>query len=376
MQTEYVLAVLMEDRHSKQLVCWSSELPTSLQAVTSTTAAQTALTQENVERVVPEVDRLAQKFPHAVQLVNTDAYASNPAAEELMVDQHPLFTKSHYYCDVHRCYSVQKRQNDLVSFHIMGMIAGAVAAAPAGSTTGLRKALFQVISDRLVLHVGEPPAKFAEYRDHVGHLVFPLPQDLHKELGLPSGRRLAARRFLTRYFLNGDLQNRDQVEHWTLHPDLSREAVLHAMRRWLVPALISNKPPVFARSRWTGSDAAIRWWAVLDLHHGLVLPTLQIWTGQRMPVDQPLDEGWGGLSAHLLSSSVDAADPAPDGDTADAGDNPDPETGATIGNRNQGFPYFLKAPGSSHFRISLYSVDSITDHRSQSSVLPLSQPLV
>ena len=91
------------------------------------------------------------------------------------------------------------------------------------------------------------------------------------------------------------LKDGDRVQFWTTDWRADKATVLKAMVRWLVPALLPTRPPMFYRSRWTGFQGSYEFYGLLASLHNLLRPTI----------------------LHYLDG--DSARPAPDAGNADAG---------------------------------------------------------
>ena len=304
MQTEMDLCILLQSvADPDRLQCWVGSLPTFLQAMEKTNAIVTYKTQIATESAVPELDRASELCRHAVQLVTTDAYSANLAAEHMMQNAHPSFTKCHYKCDVHKLYRCQTAQFRLVDGHVTGLIAGAVAMSAAGSVSKLREALFTVIQERLVVRYGSPPEDYRDYREHVFDLF------LQPTIGGSAGgvvrkafnRRTLLQRLVLGYFLSGDLHNRECVEFWTTFGDLDKGTVLQGFRHWVLPMLVPTKPRVFPRSRWVGAEESVDFFGLIDCCHGLLRPMLMVWARKSITPERPVEFGWS-----FLQDEVDA----------------------------------------------------------------------
>ena len=67
------------------------------------------------------------------------------------------------------------------------------------------------------------------------------------------------------------VKDEEHVQFYTEDWNVSREVVLKAMIRFLVPALLPGKPAMFYRSKWTGFEKSVSW---LAMCHNLLKPTI------------------------------------------------------------------------------------------------------
>lgn len=305
MQTRFSLTFLLQHRQTGTYMRLRTNVPTWLQAVDRTTAECIKATQDAIESVVPDLHRLACLHETSVSLVNTDRYAANYKAERAKATERPQWTQSHYPCDVHRCATALKFAFSKVDGHVTGMISGALAMTEAGSTHVLRECMAQVLEDRLVVRLGEPTEDNVRHTIHVLNLFLPLPKaerSTVQRAGKKHIRRWQQQRAVLLFFLNGDISKPNVVEFYTSNWDLSHETVLRAMQRFLVPALIPCKPPLFSRKSWTGGDGVAAYYGLLCSFHSLLLPTMQLFTRQSAAPEQPLsmDAAQGGQEPQPL----------------------------------------------------------------------------
>jgi hypothetical protein len=274
-QTEFKMLALLQHSATGKFITLTWNGATWLSVVERTTADVILATQEDIEKNVPELDRMGEIFRMSLQMITTDRYAANFLAEAAFNDNHPRFTKTHKGCDIHDSASSLGKTFAHAEEHISGMIHGALAMLMGGSTRGFRRAVFTVISDRLEIVHGNPPqGHVARYRKEVLDMFIPVDGNfLRSKL-----RATTKRRFCLTAFCNGNILNRNTFEFYgSIGTD--REAVLHYMSYYLVPALVPGKLPLFPRGRFTGHANTIAYLGILDSHHGLLLPSVQVWLG-------------------------------------------------------------------------------------------------
>jgi hypothetical protein len=310
MQSEFYLGILLQHVTSGKYAFIKGHVPTWLQVMQRTTAEVIKATQEDIEAVVPELDRLAPMFDMSLHMVNTDSFLANFKAERGVKVDHPDFTLSHYGCDIHRVGTCQGKQFSLVDGHVSGMISGSLAMLDAGSTHSFRAAMMTVIEGRLDLKYGDPPqGSIAEYRHQVHDLFLRLPDSANGR----SHRRTFKQRLILSAFLTGDLEDHTCVTVWTNDLELDRDAVLLLIKQKVIPALVPSKAPMFPRSKWTNVEKAIDFFGLIDAHHGLLEPTVMLYTKTKQKPELGV-VGWAFCAADFEVDEPAATEVDEDGD--------------------------------------------------------------
>ena len=89
-------------------------------------------------------------------------------------------------------------------------------------------------------------------------------------------KRVDTQRCVINKFFNGDLQNHDNVEYYSVKP-ISKEKVLQLYRSLVIPLILPSVCPIFPRARWIGGEQSISWCGLLASLHGLLKPLLLQW---------------------------------------------------------------------------------------------------
>lgn len=265
-----------------------TSIPTWLQCLDRTTAEATKHSQDCIEASVPELDRLSLLYDNSISLVNTDRYAANFKAEKAKREEQPQYSHSHYGCDVHASARAVKHLLNKADGHVTGMISAALSMVDAGSTRVFRECLSQVVEDRLVIRLGKPPEEQIKHVIEVLDLYLPMPGSTQSSVQKGSRKKvkqLEQQRATLLFFLNGDISDETLVEFYTdewniFEYENGRERVLRAMQRFLVPALIPGKAPLFSRKSCTGGDGVISYFGILCSFHNVLTPTVQLFTKQ------------------------------------------------------------------------------------------------
>ena len=284
------------------------QIPTILQAVDRTTSENTKAVQETVLRSLAGLKDVCKAYPLYVHEVTTDKYAANLRAEKML--SHGGIT-SHYTCDIHKLAAVQTRTLSYVPGHISAMIAGALALGDSRALNGLRKSLGNVLDQRVKLLYGEPPDDpfLKSYRDSVHRICRTSCEAKFRSVCMCRG--------VSSLFLNDDWQDTDNLCFWCSRPGVTRENVLLAMARFLVPSLLPGKPPMFHRSKWTHFEGSYEFSGLLALCHGLLKAIMVDYLGTTL-VAEP--------SSTAAPAAQQAAEPL-----QDAGAEPDVDPGQDQG---------------------------------------------
>ena len=230
-------------------------------------------------------------------------------------------TNSHFMCRIHKASQVQTKQFDLVSEHVSGLLHCALSMRGGGNRNTLRKMLFGIIQDKLVIHVGEPPEQYVSHRKAIFDLFLSTPLNEHGKAPL---QRAACQRAVLSHFFAGDLQNEAVVEYWAPEP-MSRQRVLRLYETVAIPMLLPSVCPIFPRSRWIGGELSVNFAGLLSSIHGLLTPLLLKW-GAPTGLPQPVGPGATSLQTYLpgwqfvaASTSTPASDSMGDFELPNAG---------------------------------------------------------
>ena len=163
-QSEMTFGVLLK-RHSSGSSSSSSSstisfircaLPTQLTIADAVTAETLKASQETLEEI-PELRALSRQARLKIQMVMTDRAAANIKCEKGMQLNDASWCKHHAFCKVHKVAQQQTVTSKLIDGHISGLISLAVGMQMGGSTNKMRKCLATVLSQRVVVCVGDPP---------------------------------------------------------------------------------------------------------------------------------------------------------------------------------------------------------------------------
>ena len=279
LQTEAVYGMVFEDTVTAKRMFMKFRLPTPLLSLDRTTA-------QNIKQAVlkachwPESGWCKENFPLNYSIVVTDQYAANFSAEHSMDQDWPRCGKVHLPCDVHKLSRAQTTQHNLVDTEISCMVAGSVILHEAGAAQAFRDCVFQVLESNLEIRYAALPEGFVkEYREALRELLLKIPEFSHQDERRKSFKALRIRqRRVIAYFLNGDLQSR-RIIHFTENDNVTKETLLPKIRKYLLPALLPGPVPTFPRHRWTNSDLAVDYFAILATHHQLLERASALWLG-------------------------------------------------------------------------------------------------
>ena len=296
MQTQMDVTVLMQHLPSGKFFSLAVPCQSWLQALDRTTAETTVASQKSLLRMIPCLDELTENCKFRIDLTCTDRFTANLKAERHMASAINGVV-SHQLCDIHRLAGCQSRVLSMVDGHISGMISTALACSDAGNTRSLRVAMAKVLRDKVRVCFGARPnnPEHVAYRQKVLDAFLPLgrsKQDIgdeddpdaltKKELTL----KVRKQRAIISYFLHDDLENSNDICFFTEQWGLEVEDVVRVMERFLVPALIPRRPPLFARSRWTGFSAAVCWFGLAECCHSLLSATMREYLSPKVQAAQ------------------------------------------------------------------------------------------
>eukprot|EP00971_Amphidinium_carterae_P336739 6473263-Amphidinium_carterae.1 len=202
-------------------------------------------------------------------------------------------------CDAHVCSNVVKNTFDkLMPEALSGLIATALSLRHGSSLMMFRAALFSVIEDSLVLLTGTCAPEAEDFRQKAMALFLSGPSsDLVDKV-------------LVSRLPNGDWRRRDRVEFYydISAPAPSKVYVCNLLCNAVIQALLSSKPAVLARHRWTGMDNALDEIGRLEAIHGLFSRTFHRFMSS-LQGPRPTTTTNSDIGASLLASSVDALQP-------------------------------------------------------------------
>ena len=218
-------------------------------------AEERAITEASC--VFPSSDHFALK----VRCVTTDSANTNFAVERRMCESRGCAWRSlHLPCNVHKVSTCYSRTLGFIDGDISAWLNLSLSLSSNAALRTFRRALGQIIAERLVVRVGVPPV---HYRQH---------QQAALDLFL-SGPEHEGNRALLMNALNGDWTDRLQV--WTPPGEaqaLDRNQLVRLIVRCLVCCCCSRNFRLYPRHRWTGADAAVDDIGLLVCIHQLMGP--------------------------------------------------------------------------------------------------------
>ena len=286
MQSRLQISLLVKHRQSGEYCFMEFMLPSWLKALDRTTAETTKQVQQAHLGLVPSLTESSRAFGLYIHQVCTDKYSANIKAEKSMQSEMSHGCISHYTCDIHKAALIQSKTLKFVSGHVSALISGALAFGESGCLRLLRQSLEAVLEDKVRVLYGTPPQDgyTVSFRNAVLDAFLPVPkgtvQDIMKS---KAKKRVFMQRWIVSFFCNDDIQDTTHVTFWTHHWQVERQHVLRLMRKFLVPALLPAKPPMFFRSKWTGFQQSYEYFGLLATCHGLLLPTIAHYFSQDLP---------------------------------------------------------------------------------------------
>eukprot|EP00439_Symbiodinium_sp_Y106_P053189 s5130_g7.t1 len=295
-----------------------------LHVVDKTTAENIAETQRQIQCSVKLPDHIEDKFKLVCDVVCTDRYTANIAAERSLQSGLTGWVKSHHYCLLHKAATIQAAQFKLVGGHVSGLLSVALSMHASGTSALLKELLSQLLSQKLVVRHASPPVHFRHHQEALHDLFLPIAAD-SKSASLRKRQRI-----ILSALMNGDLQDEGQVSYYTEDSSITKAMIEAVWVRFAVSALLPHKCPNFNRSKWLGGELCIEWCGLLSSHHNLLEPLVRLWVSRTssIPVglfarEQQQSEdvgqaGWDRLADRVASVHSDAArgddgllDPAP-----------------------------------------------------------------
>ncbi|CAE7653893.1 unnamed protein product, partial [Symbiodinium necroappetens] len=235
LQSSCEVLILMEQVSSSTYYSMRIPMPCWLMALDKTTAEATAKAQRAIMDMIPGLEAFGHKAKFNVQLVTTDRYSANLKAERIL--------------------SSDAKTVQMLDGQVSGMIATALSCVDPFADE-YRSAVFEAF-----LPLQDPSAD----GDGDEHLLARM-----QEHYLQRKRRRA----IINFFLQGDLQEQDEIFFYSARWGLQEHHVLALMEKFLVPALLPRRPPIFSRTRWDGFNDALLWFGLAEACHGLLHCTL------------------------------------------------------------------------------------------------------
>ena len=285
MQSEMYLSALLQNAATQRCVEIKGKVPCHLQVLQTTRAQQIATCQQNMLKLVPNLDSVSRQFAGRYMNVATDRYSANLAAEvDLKVKNQP-FGLVHTTCNVHKISSAEKSMSDVLKGHLSGMVSLSLCMSSPGALKELRQCLFEIFKEDLRLKVANPSCE--AYRCGIYDLFLPVSDssDTHvsedsagrKSSKQTSCARRQQRRAILDHYLYGDINSTIITHHCQGLRD--REVVLDEFKHYVVPALVPNTLPVLNRAKWLGCEESFRWVGLLLAHHNLLARLMKRWKG-------------------------------------------------------------------------------------------------
>ena len=157
LQVEAAVSVLVQDKKNSRFNLIHGEIPTSLFALESTTARNTAAALHKVMGSIFDMRDMATQFPMAIRHTCSDMYSANVAAERLLTGAYPEMVFCHLFCAVHRLFTVTTTAMSPADPDVGGLLNAALATGRPGSVTALRRALAKILTSRLIIRFEDPP---------------------------------------------------------------------------------------------------------------------------------------------------------------------------------------------------------------------------
>ena len=105
------------------------------------------------------------------------------------------------------------------------------------------------------------------------------------------------------------MQDEEHVQFWTEDWNVSREIVLQAMIRFLVPALLPGKPDMFYRSKWTGFEKSVSYFGLLAMSHNLLKATILQYLDGDSAISSSVGQAAEAGSSRALQDAPDGQEP-------------------------------------------------------------------
>lgn len=218
--------------------------------------------------VSPPWQRIADRFERRQRLVTTDGAPEIMKAERVMHKANPFTASCHTLCSIHRVSAIAKRFGDHVAGDIGLIIHFALSLRPSGAMRRFRKLLRGVLGEWLVVLDGYTHVAADSHRTVVLDLCLP---------PLPDTPTTIKNRSLVEVLANGNYLAAGRFEHYCRGCCKDIRDTRRKIFEIYVPIVAGRRCPLFPRSRWTRSEATMRWLCLLSLTHGLLQETYQRW---------------------------------------------------------------------------------------------------
>ena len=251
------------------LFCWNQN--SLLHAVERTTAVCTKKCLTDCMDTIPDFLPLVETkgaFNWLLHNTCTDRCNANVAAEKSLALESPQWSKSNFFCDVHRVSQAQIQTSDLFPEDTSGMLAVALFQRDMGALHRLREMLADILVNDIEIVYGCPPDP-PQSRADLYDVLLPILSRLSR--GRKDSKTIVRmlQRFILNSIFNGDIQSNSIVHYCEFNCCRSWEHTMTKVRQFLVWALLPHKCPNFVKSRWTGHERTIAWNAILMSHHNL-----------------------------------------------------------------------------------------------------------
>ena len=147
--------------------------PTALHVLDKTTTQNIAQSQRNIQKAVALPDNVEKNFKLLCDMVCTDGYSSNVAAEVALASESPDWTKSYNFCLL-KAAAVQSAQFRMVPGHVSGLLSLSLSMQASGTTSLLKDLLSKILRDKLRLRHGVPPQSFRAHQEAVHDMFLPV----------------------------------------------------------------------------------------------------------------------------------------------------------------------------------------------------------
>eukprot|EP00971_Amphidinium_carterae_P071886 1421752-Amphidinium_carterae.6 len=207
----------------------------------------------------------SKQFGFQARIAMHDKAAYNFSAEALLgARRSKQQSLLEFRCDAHVCSTIMKNSFDkLMPQALSGVIATALSLRHGSSLMVFRRCLSTVIDELLVLLIGSPSVEAIEFRNQAMSLFM-------------AGRSTdLVQKVLVSRLPNGDWRRQDRVEYYydVSQPAPTRSYIVKLLCKGLLQALLSAKPTVLMRHRWTGTDIALEEVGRVEAIHGLFSKT-------------------------------------------------------------------------------------------------------
>ncbi len=294
-QTEYSIAMLLRHNDTGKHLMISGSIPAPLQVLDRQTAQNMHQAMEDTFRL-PNLEHVADMFQKKLFLFCADEFSSNDLCQWSMQATRPD-GNSHWLrmatlCSIHKASSVQGRVFDLTGSAISAIINLSLSMVPAGSISKIQGFLSTILANKFQLRVGKPEltADAIQYRKDVfdTFLFQPEQELLDMWLRVPSKQRRrhslkAKQKAILSHFFNGDLRS-DEVIHWCKEGQYADvDQARNLFLKYVVPALIPGRCPLFPRNRWFGADETLDYVGLWSSIHNLFPSLIEALTGKNLP---------------------------------------------------------------------------------------------